>query len=843
MRTSYESVIRNADQLLSKLSDPIYLIGLDDKVIWVNEAFETLFGYTADYLHSHGLEFYPQYNAIEIQEVKNQFQYKERIGSLYSSRYTKEGKRIYCNLNIVPIRGEEREIVAYTIIVKDVALGSPTSQQSDRRFHLIAENSSDTIVLVDNDAIVRYVSPAIYDLAGYHVEDYEGRDAFDVIHPEDREQVRRFHMEAVQTKKPVNLEYRVFHRNGEVVYVEARVVPVLDRNENMEYVVAVARNVTERKMTEHLLQSVLDNVDAAVWSSNREFTRFSLCSESIEKLFGFGRAVVEQNPMLLHHHVHPDDVGELIHVVGKTLRLGTPVTSTFRAQSGAGEPNWIKMISKPITNKSGEVERIDGIFLDYTKQKMAELALEESEQRYKSLFENNLDGVFSINLDGTFENANRSFESLLTLEGNRLETLTFLDLVSRDDAETVRRKLADVLELEASCYFECRIDRFVKDDKILSITLVPIFRGGVLNGVHGIVKDITERKKEERELMFREERTKLLQQSLNRLSHDLADCMKVSELERQFIEEMQGILPIQAISIEAVPKGLSRQSDAEELDLWIKISEKEHLVYLHMKLERRLLSMEEEYLQTAARYVTILYDNLHLIEDLMNQLEGMVAANETPRWMLRLLFKLSEKERFALSSDLHDTVLQDLIIWYRKLESLKSTNAFAEPVLEEMIRIEEGLLDAIHQIRITCNELRPPFLLKMGLVESLKSLLTYTKMFANHDIEFTADRFDGELGEEQTLCIYRVVQELLNNASKHSKASLVRMSLFSESDNVQFSYSDDGIGMDLSNFNGSFQHMGLSGIEKRVMSLNGQLEIQSAPNQGFHLQLILPKQS
>lgn len=131
------------------------------------------------------------------------------------------------------------------------------------------------------------------------------------------------------------------------------------------------------------------------------------------------------------------------------------------------------------------------------------------------------------------------------------------------------------------------------------------------------------------------------------------------------------------------------------------------------------------------------------------------------------------------------------------------------------MQIEEGLLDAIHQIRITCNELRPPFLLKMGLVESLKSLFEYTRMFSNYEIEFTADPLNVSLNEEQILGMYRIVQELLNNASKHSKANKITMSLISRADHVHFSYSDDGVGMDLSAFEGSFQHMGIAGIEKK----------------------------
>ncbi|MCY9698005.1 sensor histidine kinase [Paenibacillus alginolyticus] len=181
-----------------------------------------------------------------------------------------------------------------------------------------------------------------------------------------------------------------------------------------------------------------------------------------------------------------------------------------------------------------------------------------------------------------------------------------------------------------------------------------------------------------------------------------------------------------------------------------------------------------------------------------------------------------------------------MIIWYRKLESLRSTAAFAEVTQFELKQIEEGLLDAIHQIRITCNELRPPFLLKMGLVESLKSLFSYTRMFSNYEIEFSAEQMGYALTEEQILGFYRIVQELLNNATKHSRADKVTMALTTEDGQIHFSYLDDGIGMDVSALEGSFQSMGIAGIEKRVLSLEGDVELKSAPGQGFHVRISLP---
>jgi signal transduction histidine kinase len=114
-------------------------------------------------------------------------------------------------------------------------------------------------------------------------------------------------------------------------------------------------------------------------------------------------------------------------------------------------------------------------------------------------------------------------------------------------------------------------------------------------------------------------------------------------------------------------------------------------------------------------------------------------------------------------------------------------------------------------------------------------------MFANYEIEFTADDFHAQLNEEQTLGIYRIVQELLNNANKHSRADKVVMSLADTTDGIAFTYSDNGVGMDSSAFSGTFQNMGLAGMEKRVLSLEGTIEFHSAPRQGFHVKIRLPK--
>lgn len=710
-------------------------------------------------------------------------------------------------------------------------------------YRIIAENTSDTIVLVDNESVVRFVSPSLRNMTGYELNQYEGMDAFSIIHPDDRARVRELHGNVLLSKAAVDMEYRVIHAEGRLIYVESRVKPVLDSEGNVKYVVAVARDITERKKSGELLENILDNVNAAVWSTDHQFTRYTFCSESIKKVIGLTREEIISSPIRLHDFIHPDDNIRLMGEVNRQLDQGQRVNQAIRLIHVEGEERWAQLIIQPSVRDTGRIGRLDGILMDITEKMRSELAREESEQRYKSLFENNLDGVFSIDLMGYYlVNANPAFETITGIELTKLPDRCFLGMICDEDHPSVYETLHDVTVHGKPMDIECRLWVREQAEKIVSITFVPIYLGGNLNGIHGIVKDITRRKLEERELIDSEQRYKLLQMSLNRFSNDLANVMKVSDLETRLIDELKSVLKVNAVSIEEMPPGEESVMRTSE-DTWIQIGAKKHPVYLRIALQQSLLIIEEEWLETVVHYVTILYDNLHLIEDLMKRLEDLVAvgADETPKWMLRLLFKLSEKERATLSSDLHDSVLQDLIIWYRKLESLSSQRSFDANTQTDLRNIEEGLLDAIHQIRITCNELRPPFLLKMGLVESLKSLFEYTRMFANYKIDFSSEQLLSPLNEEQIIGIYRIVQELLNNANKHSKAETVKISLQEGGGTIVFTYSDDGVGMDLSAFGGSFQHMGIAGIEKRVMSLEGKIEFQSAPKQGFHAHIQFPK--
>ncbi|MFF2483341.1 ATP-binding protein [Paenibacillus sp. NPDC058071] len=363
------------------------------------------------------------------------------------------------------------------------------------------------------------------------------------------------------------------------------------------------------------------------------------------------------------------------------------------------------------------------------------------------------------------------------------------------------------------------------------------------------------------------------QDSLDRFSRKIARVMKRADLEAVLRQELNELLPVNRIDFllidptDAVvtPIGTTLEEQGTAIFLLqvvdtFKVGEmvelphglglvigrqrsRYHVVWIGSKSNHtRFNSDELRWLKTMANYASIVFENLYLIEGLIEDLESEVRKEQTTSpWVLRLLFCLSENERRKLAADLHDSALQDQLLWYRKLESIMMDHPLSDKLDQELEEIKEGLLDVIHQIRETCNELRPPLLKEMGVVEAVESIVEHSQMRDNFAIDFRPKVFERELNEEQITAIYRIVQELLRNAAKHSQAKQVTLELEQRKVEIYFRYQDDGIGMDVDYMKASFEHMGLSGIKERVASLEGDVIFSSKRGNGLEVVIRLPE--
>lgn len=265
-----------------------------------------------------------------------------------------------------------------------------------------------------------------------------------------------------------------------------------------------------------------------------------------------------------------------------------------------------------------------------------------------------------------------------------------------------------------------------------------------------------------------------------------------------------------------------------------------NVIFCGLKKFKTTLNIEEKiWLETLAYFSSILLENFQLIEGLFQKIEDYKEKTESeknnyPLWLSRLLFSLSEKERANLSIDIHDSVLQDQLQLLREVDKMID-KVQQHPLKDDLYELKERMLDNIHLIRETCNELRPPFLSELGIIQSIQNLIEQTKLRADFLLYSKLDPSIHMLEKDCELTLYRVVQELLNNAMKHSRATVVKVSLNRNQQMLTLIYDDNGVGLDISTLNDSFKTMGISGIKERVKSIGGDIVINSSPSYGMHV--------
>jgi two-component system, NarL family, sensor histidine kinase ComP len=364
------------------------------------------------------------------------------------------------------------------------------------------------------------------------------------------------------------------------------------------------------------------------------------------------------------------------------------------------------------------------------------------------------------------------------------------------------------------------------------------------------------------------------QKSLDKFAHDISKVLKVRDLEERLRLEVKQVLNVTFISIleydmklhtaqlhrgypgypsdllnprfvQSLSVGEVNVMDKGALLLIGERANSRYLMWIGEKTNRTGLNLDEKsWLQTLSRYAGIVYENLYLIQGLTKDIESTMtkeSQESTPPWLIRFMFQLQEKERSRLGLDLHDSVLQNQLYLYRNLSEVITEAEMSPDLKQELVTIREGLLDVIHEIRITCNELRPSLLREAGLMESLRQLFRSVQLRENFVIEFDLDPHYTELEYEQTLAIYRIIQELLGNAAKHSGASQVKIRLVSEGDNIFLYYKDDGVGLHEVERTGDRLQIGLTGIRERVSCLEGTIDMNSGSDQGVEIIILLPR--
>jgi two-component system sensor histidine kinase UhpB len=221
-------------------------------------------------------------------------------------------------------------------------------------------------------------------------------------------------------------------------------------------------------------------------------------------------------------------------------------------------------------------------------------------------------------------------------------------------------------------------------------------------------------------------------------------------------------------------------------------------------------------------------------------LERMIEGEKRFRGLAKSVWKVQEEERRRLARELHDGIGQTLTALINQLRRVPSGGA-ANGGLDAAIEVAEL---ALRDVRELSRLLRPPVLddlgLRAGIAWLARTLREHSELQTS--IDWQAD--EGErLDPELETLIFRIAQEGLNNVVKHSGQREARVTARRRAESFEFEIADDGRGFDVARVlgpAGDATGLGLRGIRDRIELFGGRLAIESTPDRGSRLRVVVP---
>jgi len=314
---------------------------------------------------------------------------------------------------------------------------------SERQLRLITESTNDIILAHDMNRRLLYVNTAVEKLIGYTVEELHSRNFINWLHPEDDERVMRHWDGAFQGIGYTNLEFRAITRSGEVKWFSGSHSPLFDEHGRQIGVRGVDRDITERKKAEVDLEasqkrfeSLINTVDGIVWEVDAASFRFTFVSREAEHLLGFPVSCWTEEADFWVNQLHPDDREWAPAFCQRLTREMKDHDFEYRMIAADGRVVWLRDLVTVIV-ENGRPARLNGVMVDITTQKEAEVALCAARDealdaaRTKSAFlammsheirtpMNGILGMAQLLLDTALTEDQREMTSLLTESGEGL---------------------------------------------------------------------------------------------------------------------------------------------------------------------------------------------------------------------------------------------------------------------------------------------------------------------------------------------------------------------------------------------------------------------------------------
>jgi PAS domain S-box-containing protein len=568
---------------------------------------------------------------------------------------------------------------------------------------------------------------------------------------------------------------------------------------------------------------LVQNAPDVIWSIGPDAT-LTFLSDAVERLTGF------RPEELLGEHF-----GALVHESSREVaeidwtqamqRPTQEVRGRLNLRHRDGRPIPAEFIAIASLDADGRFGGANGSVRDMREHDRLERELRASEDRYRNLASSSPDLVFATDAEGRYTFLSDRSATMLGWDRETALGRSFVEYVA-PGWEPVAAESYQTVVADPTTVHSARID-FLKGDGspvALEINVLGKVEDGVLVGINGVARDISERLRLERELSQSEERYRFLIQNS-------PDIVFSTDAEGRFtflsdaIERMIGIP-----AADAIGQHFSILVDQSTMPLagsrWAQlVADPEHEVQADLFLKGR-----------DGQRVPVDVRAIGIIED--GAFAGIQGATRDVSDQVRLEGELRRQagelaageERAHLARELHDSVTQALFsmtLVARSIEMLLDRDSAA--ARDQLGQLRELQREALAEMRALIFELRPGNLEQDGLVRALKTHAAALQGRLGLPIVV-----EGDLSERLPLpaeeVLYRIAQEALHNVVKHASAHQVRVDVRRHAGGIRLSVEDDGKGFDPSAVPDG--HLGLAGMRARADRIGARFACSSRVGEG-----------
>jgi PAS domain S-box-containing protein len=506
--------------ILQTANSLIFCLDKDARILLFNEECERVTGYSSEEVIGKRWPdiFIPQRYRHDGLDDFGAWVYQHPADRREEPILTKSGEeRVILWSNSSFVHPDTGEITAIAIGY-DITEAKQVGQQlkeTESRFQSLIEGipALTYTAALDSASSTMYISPQVESILGFTPDDYITDPDFweKRLHPDDRDRVLAEVEKCHRTGEPFLSEYRMFHRNGNIVWFRDHAVILRDESGKSIYLQGIQYDITESKAAEEKLhesegrfQELADLLPQPVFEFDTN-GRFTFVNRSGLELFGHTIEELEKGANVLDA-LHPDDREKAWQNI-KSLGEGRPSRGNEYTAIRADGTEFPVLAYTTRICRNGEVVGYRGILIDITIRKQAEQALRDSQKRFERVAQQSREMVWEVDADGLFTYVSQASDEILGYRPEEMiGTMHFYDLQPEEERE--RFKLASLEQIAGRESFHNQINMaMTKNGRVvwfLTSGAPVVDELGNLKGYVGADLDITERVEMEKDLTIKD---------------------------------------------------------------------------------------------------------------------------------------------------------------------------------------------------------------------------------------------------------------------------------------------------------------------------------------------------